>query len=62
MWFLFQYNASKFHLLIKQIREGVAIVSEQLINCIYTHLLIEKTIKGGSGYCFSTMHQTPLIN
>ena len=46
MLFLFQYSASKFHLLIKQIREGVAIVSEQFINYIYTHLLILKTTKG----------------
>ena len=36
------------HLLIKQIRKGVAIVSEQLVYQLYihTHLLIQKTREG----------------
>ena len=46
MWLLFQYSASKCHLLIKKIKESVAIVSEQLINCIYIHLLNQKIRKG----------------
>ena len=42
-WFLFQYIASKFlYLLIKQIKEGVAIVSVQ---CMHTPLI--KQIKEG---------------
>ena len=36
-------QCNKLHLLIKQIREFVAIVLEQ---CIYTYLLIQKTRKG----------------
>ena len=39
-----QWN--KLHLSFKQIRKGMAIISEQFINCIYTHLLIQKTRKG----------------
>ena len=42
MWLLFQYSVSKFHLLIQQIREGVAIVSVQ---CIKLHLIIKQIRK-----------------
>ena len=52
----------KLHLLIKQIREGVAIVSEHAVYKLYIHSLVNLKEEGGYGYCFSTMHQTPLIN
>ena len=55
MWLLFQYSASKFHLLIQQIREGVAIVSEQFIN--YIHSLVNLKDNGGCGYCFSSVYK-----
>ena len=44
----------KLHLLIKQKKEGVAIVFITVYK-LYMHSLVNLKEKGGCGYCFSTM-------
>ena len=44
----------KFNLLIKQIREGVAVVFRTVYK-LYIHSLVNSKENGGCGYCFSTM-------
>ena len=53
----------KLNLLIKQIREGVAIVfKKQFKNCIYTHLLIQKKRKGAAIASVQCIKLDQLIN
>ena len=54
-------ECNKLHLLIKQKKKGVAIVFITVYK-LYMHSLVNSKDKEGCGYCFSTMHQTPLIN